>query len=143
MPLLVGSKIYFIYSINPLIIFQYENNKLIPVSAFENNPTNIHWDFHYSGSTNGISYKNGYLFIIHRRETYGKKISFTHFFIYLNKDFKIIQISEPFLFERSGIEFAVNLQIHDGFVYISYGLADRICRILKFEIGHIETIIHI
>ena len=66
-----------------------------------------------------------------------------HYFMFLDRNLKLIQISEPFLFGRPGIEFAVNLVESGDRVLISYGIADRQCRIISVDADRVADLIGI
>ena len=77
MPFVHNSVLHFVYSTSPLIIFKFDGHALIPVSNVDSRRTVDHSQFRYSGSTNGIPFRGGHLFIIHSRMLYGAKMSYT------------------------------------------------------------------
>lgn len=133
MPFVHNGKVHIVYSVTPLVVFCLEDGALAPVRGDVQNGTVQHSGFRYAGSTNGVPFGGGFLFVVHKRETYGSKISFTHFFMYLDSKLELLQISEPFLFERPGIEFAVNLVCDAGDIVISYGVADRKAKVIRVK----------
>lgn len=68
-------------------------------------------------------------------------MSYIHYFMYLDSDLNMIEISEPFVFERSGIEFAINLVLDGDAILISYGVADRRARVLRIPAERVADLI--
>jgi hypothetical protein len=103
-----------IYSVSPLSIKVLSNPEL---TVLHKNPELAG----YHGSTNGISYNGGYLFLIHK---YTDKTE--HRWLYLNMREKHFAYSEPFVFFRySYIEFPCSLvELPDGKLATSMGIND-------------------
>lgn len=68
----------------------------------------------------------------------GKMIrKYSHRFIRLDKEFKVIQMSEPFVLVAEGIEFAAGIAPYkDGFV-ISFGRQDVASYLATIDLGHL------
>ena len=141
MPFVHNSMLHFLYSPNPLIIFKFDRGALTPVTQTGLQGPVDHAQFRYSGSTNGIPFRGGYLFIVHTRKTYEEKISYVHYFMFLNDRLELLQISEPFLFERPGIEFAVNMIPAGEDIVISYGLGDRRSRLVQISADQVADMV--
>lgn len=114
MPFTYHNKQLAVYSVSPLTIK--------PLESFER--TILHQASElagYHGSTNGIAYKGGYLFLIHK---YTSKTE--HRWLYLNLNEKTFSFSEPFVFfQYSYIEFPCSLvDLPDGRLATSMGIND-------------------
>jgi len=103
-----------VYSVSPLTIKPlqlFERTTLHPAPELTG----------YHGSTNGISYNGGYLFLIHK---YTSKTE--HRWLYINMREKTFAFSEPFVFFRySYIELPCSLvELPDGRLATSMGIND-------------------
>ncbi len=143
MPFEHNSELHIIYSVDPLTILKVQGNQLIQLGSQPSLSKIIHEDMKYRGSTNGIPFRGGYLFVIHNRRRYGEKHAYIHYFMFLDRDLNLIQISEPFLFDRPGIEFAINLVESGDSVLISYGIADRQSRVISVDANRVADLIGI
>lgn len=143
MPFEHNSELHIVYSVDPLTILKIQDNQLIQLNDQPSLNKIRHEDMKYRGSTNGIPFRGGYLFVVHNRRRYGEKHGYIHYFMFLDRDLNLIQISEPFLFDRPGIEFAVNLVESGDRVLISYGIADRQSRIISVDAGRVGDLIGI
>jgi hypothetical protein len=103
-----------VYSVSPLTIK--------PLNSFELTTLHLAPELAgYHGSTNGIPFKGGFLFLIHK---YTNKTE--HRWLYLNMREKQVSFSEAFVFFRhSYIEFPCSLvELPDGKLAISMGIND-------------------
>jgi hypothetical protein len=83
----------------------------------------------YHGSTNGIVYKEGRLFLIHinKKRTY-------HRWILFNPSTHTLQLSEPFtFFKYSHIEFTCSLALFKDRIFVSIGVNDNSAFILELD----------
>lgn len=116
-----------IYKWNPIIIGKIVNNKFIEIKRINTNERfkNIR------GSTNGVKYKNKFIFIVHDN-------SYHHYIFILNKE--NIYLSNPFKFENKNIEFCIGL-IFDNFkFYISYSTMDKYNKLLILDIDEFKQL---
>jgi predicted GH43/DUF377 family glycosyl hydrolase len=143
MPFEHNSELHIVYSVDPLTILKIQDNQLIQLDGQPLLKKFNHDDMEYRGSTNGIPFRGGYLFIIHNRRRYGKKNAYIHYFMFLDRELRLIQISEPFLFDRPGIEFAINMVEVGDRVLISYGIADRQSRVISVHADRVGDLIGI
>ena len=114
MPFYMNGFQYVIYSISPLII------KGINTNIFEVLHKNDDLAF-YHGSTNGIPYGGGYLFLIHKYTT-----KTGHRWLYVNFQNRTFSYSESFaFFQHSYIEFPCSLvDLCDDNFAVSLGVND-------------------
>ena len=83
------------------------------------------------GGTQLIEYQGGYLGLVHQAPNmWNGRRSYTHSFVWLSKNLELLEISEPFYLQRKGLEFAAGICSDEGGIIVSYGVADRACRIL-------------
>lgn len=113
MPFRVGETDFVLYSVYPLAIKTLTN----PI------PVNLHTASElkgYHGSTNGIKYNGGYLFIIHvfSDRSY-------HRWLYFDPINKKYGFSNPFTFhDYSYIEFTCSLVIYNESLFVGLGIND-------------------
>jgi predicted GH43/DUF377 family glycosyl hydrolase len=102
----------------------YENTEKLPIPKEQR------------GSSHVIPFKEGYLFITHEcdlwRNESGKKDSFyRHRFYYMDKNYKILNHTEPFNFMSSQIEFCCGITEYGDDLLISFGVQDNAAYILR------------
>jgi hypothetical protein len=128
MPFMINNKNYVIYSLDPFLIKEVENDSFIQLDV----PTEIQSllkDYH--GSTNGIIFNGNYIFLIHvnKEKTYHRWLSF-------NPNNNSIQISDEFIFFRhSYIEFPVSLCKYNDRIFVSMGVNDDRAFIIELDIS--------
>jgi hypothetical protein len=128
MPFLHCDSPYIIYSVSPLVIRPLRSTESVtlhPLSDLEG----------YHGSTNGIQYRGGYLFLIHK---YTQKSE--HRWLYINLHTRHVAYSEPFaFFAHSYIEFPCSLvELPDKKIAISLGVNDSMAYIALIDPNSIE-----
>lgn len=100
----------------------------------------------YSGSTQLIPYKDGYLCICHKRfaSDYVKFIGWGYFhkFIYWNKDLEIVSESDWFSFMGFPIEFTCGLLVDGDDVIVPFSIFDTSAFIMKFNVSVIEHLLN-
>jgi len=112
----------YIYSISPLKILS-KNSHLIKIC--DNLELNG-----YHGSSNGIIWEDGHLFLIHK--TINNEVF--HIFFFLSDDFNQIKYSDPFKFYKySYIEFVCSLQQYNNKLYVSLGVNDSNSYIITLD----------
>lgn len=120
-----------IYSLNPLKIKNIETEYFETLEISDVLKTNLE---NYHGSTNGIPYEGGYLFLIHvnKERTY-------HRWFWLNLADKSVKVSEPFVFfSHSYIEFPCSLCMYKNRIFVSLGINDDKAAILELDPAHIS-----
>jgi hypothetical protein len=117
-----------IYSLFPFVIKSIDNDDrqvlLIKTSLLEG----------YHGSTNGIVYEDGRLFLIHinNEKTY-------HRWMLFNPSQQTIKLSEPFVFfKHSHIEFTCSLASFNERIFVSLGVNDDKAFILELSKDEIK-----
>jgi hypothetical protein len=128
MPFLHCGSPYIVYSVSPLIIRPLRSTESISLHTLSDLEG-------YHGSTNGICYKQGYLFLIHK---YTQKTE--HRWLYINLHTRHVAYSEPFaFFPHSYIEFPCSLvELPDKKIAISLGVNDSMAYIAVIEPEVIE-----
>lgn len=142
MPWVIDDRLYFVYTISPLEVYEYRSGELLPLKS-PNIQNRVHRSkTPFSGSSCIIPWRGRYLAVVHQRKRMlgifrfwkkfispdplyqQKKVTFEHCFVILNSDFSIESRSKPFVFETKGIEFCAGLAHHEDRLLLSYGVLD-------------------
>ncbi len=148
MPIVKDEKLYLIYSINPVKVYECNIETGHIDLICEHNP-NKNLPSHIRGGSNVLEYyskmfnENVYLCISHIR----RKGYYTHLFVILSKDYKIKAISDEFMIDKQSLRFIeystiihhINIQFVSSILIINdtlnvfYGNYDTTSH--RFEIG--------
>jgi predicted GH43/DUF377 family glycosyl hydrolase len=98
------------------------------------------------GGSNLVNFGDNYLMVTHevnlfKSELKNKDAFYYHRFFLLDKDFKVIKISDDFNFLTGNIEFATGLVVKDNEVYISFGFQDNSAFLLKTSTEFIDKLL--
>ncbi len=131
MPWLIEDELYFIYSSDPLIVLHYDRqrNSLKDVSG---KPEKLLSKCR--GGSNMIPYGNGYIGIVHTKDTTNNKMIYRHRALIASRDFSVSKVSPEFSFEGEDVEFCAGLAIKNGNIYFSYGVFDEAAVILRMPL---------
>ena len=158
MPCVVGERLFFLYTVSPLEIYEFLDGNLVPV--FKKNLGLLRKNY-LSGSSQVIEWDGGYLAITHTRHPIGflkkiwmkyflrdenyklKKTYFLHQLVKFNKNFEITRISKDFYFESLGVEFCAGIALAKNSLLISYGVADIQAKMLRVPIKKIEELLQL
>lgn len=133
-PIVKDKILHLIYSFTPLNLIKIQDRKAMLEERFRKIANHD-----ARGGTQLIEYRGGYLGLVHQApNTWNGKRSYTHSFVWFTKDLELLEISEPFYLQRRGLEFAAGICSDEDGIIVSYGVADRACRILKIPDRVIE-----
>ena len=116
-----------IYNVSPFVVKQIDRDEqhIVPLSA-EMQATLEG----YHGSTNGVPYTGGWLFLIHKNLT-NKVI---HRWLFWKDSAAQVQVTDPFTFFKDAyIEFPCGLVQENGSLYVSLGVNDCQAFVLELE----------
>ena len=135
-----GNKLKLFYWHTPTTIYELKDGKLtLDVIKNQEFPTT------YRGSAGPISYKNGYLMLIHTHLWYAgvEGRNYIHKFLHYDKDFNLLQTSEWFFFDHMGIEFCPSMTWdHDmKTIILGYGWEDCTANLLFLSTNKLEEIL--
>jgi hypothetical protein len=129
MPFLLNNEPMVIYSIDPFIVKTVLDAELIEVA------TSLPPLKGYHGSTNGLAYKDGFLFLIHQ----SRDISY-HRWLYYNPVSHHVKVSDEFIFfKNTYIEFPCSLCEWESRIFISIGINDDTAYIIEVSKREIEN----
>jgi hypothetical protein len=106
LPLIKDDKIFFIYSYDPLRVYQLEEDGTI-TKIFEKKFPKYNFGT-FRGSSPPIPYNDGYLLTIHQ-VFYNNPRKYIHRFVWLNQEFTELRYSKPFYFEHFEIEYNISI----------------------------------
>jgi hypothetical protein len=131
-PVVSRDSLFFIYSIAPYAVFEFDAGDLKLVRGIA--PADSHCSIR--GSTQFVPWRDRFIGIAHPEREYIDRKQYTrHVFVVIDQNMNLEQISEPFFFQRKGLEFACGLANHDSGLLVSFGVMNRTAEfcILPFE----------
>lgn len=131
-PLVSNYELYLAYAIDPFVMMKVDNQ----VCTLESGNFNIE-SLKLCGGTPFIKLNDLFLSVAHMVPFFNNKFYYRHVFVVLDKNFEVIEISQPFFIKKRGVEFATGLEIYDDSLYLSYGVADRAGFVSKFSINNL------
>lgn len=111
LPFAMGQHLHFIYSYDPLIIYRADlTPETSAISQLEiSHFIEQEYDFTgFSGSAAPIPFDEGYLLLVHQTIFENQRI-YTHRFVYVDEDFRILRLSKPFTFLHKGVEYCCGM----------------------------------
>lgn len=119
-------ELFYIYALNPLIVLRRDTSEAgyRIVNGDGTRPSDI--SFNTGGSSQGIPFADGWLFVFHRRrvQPFVSGTIYVHYFVWISRDFRTVRRGEPFVIDRPAVHF-VSGMIRDGEdLLLSYGRAD-------------------
>jgi len=126
LPFVHGGQFLAIYSYDPFVIFAPDPETGQCESVFRYEPEN---DFSYlRGSAGPLPFDGGYLILVHEVvfQANGER-AYLHRFLFLDRDFVIVQTSRPFIFKHTGVEYCCSMTLdHTGDkIILPIGIEDR------------------
>jgi hypothetical protein len=122
LPIDQGDTCHIIYSFYPLIInnLNLETGLITPLVNRYIDHNNLST---FRGSAVPIRYKDGWLCTVHQ-VYYHKKRIYLHRFVWLSQDYLIVKYSDPFYFEKIGVEFNLGIACHEKGLIMTYSVDD-------------------
>jgi len=141
-PVAHASELKLIYSVEPLQIL----SMCSPTEPFSLpagfGSSAVEMPYPYRGGSNLVPYAGGYLAVVHSAPiAYQGARMYTHHLVLFSSDLQIIEIGRPFFIEHIGIEIVVSMVLQEDGVILSYGVGDRLCRLLKIPHAVIDQLI--
>jgi len=138
MPVIDGDGLKLVYRISPLqIVAPGDDWQPDLRSLGEYRPGIQDW----SGSSQLIEYRDGWLCVVHKRVLEKKRVYYQHAFVELSRDFKILRVSRPWYFDAPTVEFCAGLCLAGDSAILSYGHMDREARLLKLPLSIVENLL--
>lgn len=132
---------YILYTYNPLTIIKFrrtgEMDKIISKS--------LHLNFsNFRGSSGGLFFNNGYLFVVHEVIFTEKRI-YAHRFLWIDKLYDQIKCSHLFIFDHQGIEYCSGMSYshNEEKIILTIGSEDKEAWIYTIHIKEIDLMLYI
>jgi tetratricopeptide (TPR) repeat protein len=140
MPLVEGDVLRFLYATRPTTAFELiygedHSHKIMHAA----NASLEHGRLR--GGSQGVRVDGGWIFVVHDVAFPGSSRIYLHRFVRLDDQLRLVSMTEPFYFERLGIEFCAGLaQVGDKLV-ASYAVNDGAARLGVFDWGVIRRVL--
>jgi len=156
MPWVLGDRLFFLYALAPLEIYELVEDSLVCV--FKGKGLARRKSF-ISGSSQVVEWGDGYLAVTHTRHSISifkkfwmkyllrdksykfKKTYFLHQFVILNDKFEVTGFSKDFFFEEFGIEFCAGVAVSENGLIISYGVKDAQAKLINLSADKLSALI--
>ena len=140
---IVGRPGAFLYICHPTIAIEVSNNGRTVEIARHHTAGSSDDDKKVSfadlrGGSQLIPFHGGWLCLTHE-VTWRPERVYLHRFLAFNADFKIIALSDPFYFERVGIEFCAGLARDGDRLVASFGVNDASAHLAFFDVARVEA----
>lgn len=158
MPYVRNDELYLVYSTQPMEVYRYEGKLVRLEKQSTHSAIPPLGGAMISGSSQLIDWGETSLAVVHHRrksplleklvmkhvtkdpDYQRKKVRFDHYFMRFDKDFNLLARSNKFRFETSGVEFCAGLALGEQGILLSYGVMDRLARIIHLNHGEFEGI---
>jgi len=137
-----NSSLYLIYGYDPFTIYEpnLETGESKTVLSYESD-----LDFsRFRGAAAPIPFDGGYLMLVHEvtflEDSYR---CYLHRFLYLDREFKITKISDPFVFKHFGVEFCTSMTLdhEETILILGIGIEDREAFLGFLDLNHIRNLL--
>jgi tetratricopeptide (TPR) repeat protein len=126
LPFVRNGEIQVIYSYDPFIVYRPDIETGICDTVIEYEPS---LDFsRFRGSAAPIEFDGGFLVLVHEVVVlHDFQRNYLHRFLFLDQEFKIVKLSDPFIFQHLGVEFCCSMTAdHSGtMLLLAVGIEDR------------------
>jgi hypothetical protein len=126
MPLVDGDRLRFVYSVDPSVVLDYdEQTRRVHPPASEC-PAPV--PSALRGGSQLVAYGDGFVAVTHQVHAAPNPRSpnvYVHRFVQFDKDARPTRRSAPFFFQHHGLEFCAGLVEHQGRYLLAYGAADK------------------
>lgn len=137
MPVVDRTGLGWIYRIDPAEVARYRDDappvleRAAPLDLLDG----------WSGSSQCVRFRRRWLCVVHVRRDRGDGIFYEHCFVELTDGFRIRRISDPWLFERSVVEFCAGLCVAGDDLVLSYGVLDQHARLIRIPGAMVEDML--
>lgn len=124
LPFIKDGEMHVVYSSNPLTI-----KKLDPATGQCHSVMEVdsEWDFsQFRGSAAPLPFDDGYLMLVHEvvfLSDYTR--NYLHRFVFMDRDFKITKVTNPFTFFHKGVEYCLSMTQAGDQLVLPIGIEDK------------------
>jgi len=148
MPLVDGDQAKFIYAtsldgdVGSTVIFdlvEAEDREARPCYVIPPPPTGADYGHgRLRGGSQAARVEGGWIFVVHDVAFPGSGRMYLHRFVFIDDQCQLVSMTDPFYFEKLGIEFCAGLALVDGKLVASYAVNDGSARLGIFEWSRIR-----
>ena len=139
MPLVRGDELFLVYSSDPTVVLSVDPKTMKSRRIVEREPSVALHDLR--GGSQVIAFDKGWLYVAHEVFAGEPGRRYTHRLVWMNADFEIERLSDPFVFVGLGIEFCAGLA-HDSkrkLLIFSFGVDDKRGCLAVASAGKVRT----
>jgi hypothetical protein len=135
MPLVRGDVLFFVYSLDPITIYQYSADGALELQySFEAAP-----DLKgCRGGSQFVAYADGFLAVVHAKYFARQRAIYRNKFVWISSDFTQVRTSEMFTLRKEPVEFVSSLLIDAGDALIGVGYNDSIAAVERVPLRIVE-----
>lgn len=128
-----NGELYYVYALKPLIILRRDaaaGYQIVEGAHYR--PSVI--SFNIGGSSQGVPYADGWLFVFHRRrvQPFVSGTIYLHYLAWISHDFRTVRMGQPFVIGRPAVHFVGGMIREGNDLLISYGRADSNALLARF-----------
>ena len=140
LPFIKDEKIHVIYGYDPLTVYSIEPETGCRTQVLQHEQTNNFSNFR--GSAGPVPFDDGYLVVIHQ-VVFDDGRHYFHRFLYLDEDYNIKSVSQPFTYKGSRVEYCCGMTIdHSGSTLImTVGIEDREAILAFIDLASIRSLL--
>lgn len=143
MPAVDGDRLMLLYRLDRMEVYRVADGALAPVHRADRpiRPL-VGW----SGSSQLIPWEDGWLCVAHLacrqlKASISAGPFYPHRFVRISRDWRVTGLSDPFFFEKRGVEFCSGMAVHDGRVIMSYGIDDSAAALMSLPVESVGAMI--
>ncbi len=128
MPFVEGDDVKFVYATEPTTIFSLHDGHAIAPTA-----NSAFGHGRLRGGSQGVKVDDGWIFVVHDVAFPGSGRIYLHRFVMLDEQLRLVSMTDPFYFEKLGIEFCAGLAMVNDKLVASYAVNDGSAKLAIFE----------
>lgn len=144
LPFIYDNQLYVVYSYNPFTVMSLSVNngiaKKVVEHVYQDQPSKL-----FRGSAGPIPFGQGYLLLVHEIDyVNGRKNAYYHRFVYVDREFNMIQYSPRFVFLEETIEFSCGMcmNTHQDGLLVGVGVYDSHAYLCKVPLSLVKTLLN-
>jgi hypothetical protein len=148
MPIVDGDQVKFIYAtsldgdVGSTVIFdlaEAEDREARPCYVIPPPPTGADYGHgRLRGGSQAVRVDGGWIFCVHDVAFQGSGRMYLHRFVLIDNKLELVSMTDPFYFEKLGIEFCAGLALVDGKLVASYAVNDGTARLGIFDLARVR-----
>lgn len=137
MPIVIGSRLLLVTDIDPLMIYEFDDGKMVPihVSNIKKNNFIVH------GGSNILNINGNFLGVVHGRFEFDRgRWFYWHAVANFQQNFNDVVIGRPFYFEDRQIEFCLSIDKSGDELRVPYSVNDATLSMIQFGVDDLEVL---